>query len=199
MRPKSCQAGWGEEEEGGERPDYLHSQDFELPLKPFLRSLLSFRAFPSQELANSGNSRRAWGLCLPSCWKKLGIEIPHCFPSSLDPISPEKTGGLRGNPLLAASLLYFPLSKLRPGQTCPGCSPPPFLRLLEEEALPGKYNTHHKLPVAGEKGRGNREHLPRLAIAPGSVPGRARSRTAAWDGSGLQPLSSPPVPENHNQ
>lgn len=194
MRPKSCRAGWGEEEEGGERPDYLHSQDFE-----FLGSLPSSRAFPSQELANSGNSRRAWGLCLPSCWKKPGIEIPHYFPSSLDPISPEKTGGLRGNPLLAASLLYFPLSKLRPGQICPGCSPPPFLRLLEEEALPGKYNTHHKLPVVGEKGRGNREHLPRLAIAPGSVPGRARSRTTAWDGSGLQPLSSPPVPENHNR
>ncbi|XP_066886703.1 serine/arginine repetitive matrix protein 1-like [Kogia breviceps] len=53
--PKSCRQAGGEEEEeeeeGGERPDYLHSQDFELSLKPFLRSLLSSRAFLSQELA----------------------------------------------------------------------------------------------------------------------------------------------------
>lgn len=31
---------------------------------------------------------------LPNYWKKLGIEIPPHFPSSLDPVSPEKLGGL---------------------------------------------------------------------------------------------------------
>lgn len=83
--------------EGGggrkERKASLHAlPGLQVITEAFLSSFLSSGTFPSKKLANSGNSRLDWRLCLPNCWEKLGIEIPHHFPSSLDPISPREVG-----------------------------------------------------------------------------------------------------------
>lgn len=132
---RSCQQT-GRRQRGEQPPRTLGISSYHS--HPLLSSLLSSRAFPSKELANSGNSRPDRGLHLPSCWKNLGLEIPHYFSSPLDPISPEKMGGLRREPpsgcqpgglasLQAWASANLPLLL---------CSPSP--GLLVEEVLPGK-------------------------------------------------------------
>lgn len=86
--------------------------------------------------------------------------------------------------LLAASLFIVLLSKLRPDKPALA-APLRFLRLLEKEALPRK-NSSHREPLWLERKAEGTGSAFRLAIVPGSIPGRAQSTTTARDASGLQ-------------
>lgn len=95
---------------------------------------------PPQELTNSGNSRLHWASVCPTAGKSWESKSLTVFLPLWTPFPQRSWAALQGTPFWLQAWYTSPSPSSGLVKSCPSCSPPPFLRLLEEEALPGKNN-----------------------------------------------------------